>query len=348
MSTGQEEALEIFSKLLSDFNSPIPNLETGLRRCLLACQLLDWSDYYTFFYRELNGYPSDVPLPKYRKIKGKLIWEPDSNQYANIQWNSEKKVFGKEPEVTQEEETTLDVWSGIEWILNASRHGSREETNEIKKSNLRTGEMIKLKRIRIFSSANFSDCVSSIKRIIYDFASKTYIQLKYGNAIQDIFNYYRKSFEPKLTDLGFGNHLVEIQKGLLSENPEAWRSAAYECRSLFVDVANYLWRDPRKNYEYLQGMDGEDMKVTQQQPANRIKAYLHQKGLSGTPGKFIREEIDRLSTSIRTLFSYQSKAHGSIAREDVLSIAIFTYIILGELALRTDMEPIEQYEKPSL
>jgi hypothetical protein len=308
---------------------------------------LGWSNQYAWFYRDLNGYPLDIQCPEYRQVKGNLVWEPDSNMYNNIQWKSEKEIYGKAREDIHEEETTLDVWSGIDWIQRAAQYGSREETGETTKSYLRSGDSITLKQVRIFPAANFSYCVSNIKRITFDFASQAYIQLKFGNAIQSIFDLYRSSIEAKLSELGLSNHLTEIERGLLSDNPESWRSVAYECRSLLADVANFLWRDPRPTYEYLRNKDGEKLKVTKQESANRLQAYLHQKGFLKKLGKFIRDEVERLWTSIRSLFSYQSKAHSPVSRDDSLTIALSTYFLLGELVLKTDMQPIEQYGQPS-
>jgi hypothetical protein len=93
---------------------------------------------------------------------------------------------------------------------------------------------------------------------------------------------------------------------------------------------------------------GADRKlaVTKQEFANRISAYLHQRGLTKSSGHFIRNESERLSTSIRSLIEYQSKAHSPISRDDAVSIVLATYFLVGEILLKTDMQPIEKYGDP--
>ena len=84
--------------------------------------------------------------------------------------------------------------------------------------------------------------------------------------------------------------------------------------------------------------------VTPDKFANRLRAYLHQKGLHGTAGgQFLRDELDRLATSIRSLIAFQSKAHDPVGRDDVRSVALATYFPVGEIVFRTDLQPIETY-----
>jgi hypothetical protein len=61
----------------------------------------------------------------------------------------------------------------------------------------------------------------------------------------------------------------------------------------------------------------------------------------------MRYEIERLATSIRGLIALEGEAHAPIGREEGRTVALSTYFILGELALRTDLLPIEVYGPPA-
>ena len=347
ISIPQEEALEILSQMISEINAVSPRLEYILRLGQHVCQILNWQEQFSWFYSELNGYSLNVPRPSYRKLNGKLIWLTDAPLGDAVKWDSEALVYGKSAEDSLEDETILDVYSNIEWVMKAAQSGYSEYSGETKISHLRSGKVIHLRRVRQFNRESFVSCLHAVKGIAFDFASRSYALLKYGNALQSIWENRRSKIEELLQPLGFTNHLVEINNGLNTSNPESWRSAVFECRSLLSDLANYLWRDPRPIYEYLPGKgDDGKLSVSKKEFSNRISAYIHQKGLTKSTGKFIRDECERLSISIRSLIAVQSKAHGQIGKDQADSIALATYLLVGEILLRTDMRPIERYVEP--
>jgi hypothetical protein len=204
-----------------------------------------------------------------------------------------------------------------------------------------------LERVRVFNAGNFTSVLLEIERITFEFASQSYTLLRYGNVLTDIWTDYRSQVDAVLTRLNLTPHLDIIQAELQSGNPQAWRAATLACRNLLSDVADYLWRDPRDTYNHLVG-DSKNGKLNIQHGkfANRLSAYIHQKGLRGTSGKFARDEIERLAVSIRSLIAFQSQGHAPVTWEDARSVALATYFIIGELAIKTDMEPIERYGEP--
>ena len=118
------------------------------------------------------------------------------------------------------------------------------------------------------------------------------------------------------------------------------------CRNIIRDLAGHLWRDPRDTYIYLSG-SGKDGKlpVTEDKYVNRLGAYLHQKAVVGDTGDYLRAEMERIYSSIDKLIDLASKAHGNITRLDACTAAVGTYNILGELIMRTDMEPVIEYQE---
>lgn len=267
-----------------------------------------------------------------------------------MKWQSEEMVYGVNPDIFEEEDDVLEVRAGIDWFLAASRTGYTEQTDETKEVTSPSGKRrTTMARVRTFSAAEIAASLSEIEGRVYNFASKAYVQLKYGTAIADIWGEYRAKVEAALSQLDLTDHLQAIESGLQSTNPEIYRSAILGCRNLLNDIANHLWRDPRQRYEHLPGQteDGK-LDVSRGKFGNRIAAYLHQKGLTGTRGRYMRREADRLAESIQSLISFQSEAHEPLSRQDARSAAIATYVLVGELVSRTDLQPIEEYGQPSV
>jgi len=346
----QDEAISSLSEIISELTSPARSLKLILRKAQHVCEILGWDSQKTWFQAELSGYSSEVSLPAHRIIPGKKKYQASRSTYDTMKWQSEEMVYGVNPDIFEEEDDVLEVRAGIDWFLAASRTGYTEQTDETKEVTSPSGKRrTTMARVRTFSAAEIAASLSEIEGRVYNFASKAYVQLKYGTAIADIWGEYRAKVEAALSQLDLTDHLQAIESGLQSTNPEIYRSAILGCRNLLNDIANHLWRDPRQRYEHLPGQteDGK-LDVSRGKFGNRIAAYLHQKGLTGTRGRYMRREADRLAESIQSLISFQSEAHEPLSRQDARSAAIATYVLVGELVSRTDLQPIEEYGQPSV
>lgn len=349
-SSRQNEAITLLGEALYKLASSDKDIKSTLRKCQLACELLGWDQQKKWFHQELNGYSKDSTLPDYRKITGIRKWEISGTLSDRLTWASEELVVGVDPKIYVVEPDILEVWAGIEWIAGASTTGYKEILSETKiVQTPKTQKFVTLQRVRDFTASAINASLSQIEKNIYDFVSSAYVQLKYSNVIKSIWTDYHAQVEIGLLKVGMTQHLSIIENNLLSDNSEAWRVAALECRNLLNDLANYLWRDTRKRYEHLEGKTVDrKLDVAQGKYGNRLAAYLHQKGITGTQGKFLRDEVERLATSIHSLISYQSEAHEPINLQNARSVAISTYIIIGEIITRTDLAPIDVYGEPAI
>ena len=174
--------------------------------------------------------------------------------------------------------------------------------------------------------------VALIENEVFDFASKSYGTLRYGEGLQDIWLDHRSAVEEKLQALGLSSHLEAITSGLTGDNPEEWRACLFACRNLLEDLANMLWLDPRDTYSPLlgSGSDGH-LTVTQGHYKNRLAAYLHQKHLTGGVEALLRDEVDRLDQWIRSLTEAQSSGHSPTTKEQARAVALSTYFLVGQL-----------------
>ena len=339
----QKEALELLAEVTRELaRSQEADVRSVLRRCHHACALLGWQDELTKFQYERHGYPADAPVPSYRLIATEERWRPTAKFEVAFavaaQWRG-SGTFDEEPVAV-----TFEARWGIEKLLSLRETGSAIFTGE-QKTVIGHGRDIELRRAKELHKKTFNALIVAIEDMAFDFASAAYRTLRYGDALTDLWLQYRREVETALQSLGLDQHLEAIAAGLQSDNEASWRAAVFACRNLLSDLGGHLWRDPREVYTNLPG-DGQDGKlaVTPDRFVNRIAAYLHQSVVRGKGGKFIRDEAERLSNSVRSLVAYQGEAHSPIKKTDARSVALGTYFLIGELVAKTDMEPVESYQ----
>ncbi|MEX1248925.1 MAG: hypothetical protein WEA61_10640 [Anaerolineales bacterium] len=344
MTDPQTEALELLGQIVNELTLPIKNLKSILRKCQHVCELMGWVSTRNWFHQELTGLYAGRPLPDYRKINGILVWEP-AEENDIIDWTSSGMVYGCEPEDVVTESVTLDYYGGIDWLLAAGVSGYTEKTQETKMGTIRPrGRKIQLKREKRFLPGAFLNAIAYIENRTFDFASKTYVQIRYGDAMGKTWDIVRSAVVKKMGEIGFSKSLDAITEGLTSDNPEALRNMVFGCRNIVKDLADLLWQDTRDYYDYLPGTNKkEKLKVTSDKTKNRIKAYLHQKGFSGTRGEYYASEMDRLGISFDSLIARQATAHSRIEATEARLIALSTFLLVGELVMNTDMIPVTEY-----
>ena len=346
MSNPQSESIDILKSVLNDFFTGSTEIKSVLRRCSHVCQILAWSEQLSWFQNELNGYPSGAELPWYRKsIPGRCKWYVTGGIYTVIESAVEEGYSAEKEPI---EYTEMNVWAGIDWILSAAQSGYFESTGRKSTKYIRLHKKnVETEELKAYDKHVFQTILTNIGNLAFNFASNSYATLQYGDALQDVWQGYRAKVEEQLSAIGFTKHLDTIRNGLNSQNPQDWRAAMWSCRDILHDLATHLWRDQRGTYEYLPGQgDRGKLPVTERYYVNRLGAYLHQKGVVGEMGDYLRAEMERVYNSISTLSELDNRAHSEVTLFDVRTAAIGTYIIVGELVTRTDMQPIIQYQSP--
>lgn len=342
-ATPQDEAAQLLGQVRHDLSSSTPDLKVALRRCQDACGLVGWSDWQLWCQHELNGYPVDMPVPWYRVALGRLTWKGGDFGSALARQLEGDTDDEDAPTIQQEFR-----W-GVDFLRAVQQPGWWDEpTGEVRERYDRFRRRhYEVKGVYFFPVTAFTAILQQIEQHTFDFASQSYRVLRYGNALTDIWIAYRFQVDTALQHLGLTNHLEAVQVGLRSDNPEEWRNAVFGCRNILEDVAACLWLDPRPTYDHLPDPEGGKMKVGKQRFANRLHAYIHQKGVSTKQRKFVKAEVERLATSIRSLKDLEGRAHIPVTRDEARTIALATYFILGELALKTDLQPVETYGSPA-
>jgi len=344
MTTPQEEAASILKLLLDGVFSHTLGIKDILRQCAHVCRILGWTQQRTWFQTELEGYPSGSELPPYRKVEGRTRWLATGGHHTVLDKVVDDSFsLAREREEEPTEVVSLDVWAGIDWIISVAEHGYAESTDETSERYISFRHRhIEIEKVRQFDKSVFQATIDRLESLAFDFVSEAYSLLRYGDALHDVWQAYSEEVDGHLTTIGFGAHLDAIRNGLSSANPQDWRTAMWSCRDLLHDLADYLWQDTRDTYDHLPGKDGR-LRVTKSDYVNRLSAYLHCKGTTGHAGAYLRAEMERIYGSIDTLNDLDNKAHSGITITDVRTAAIGTYFIIGELVIRTDMQPVRDY-----
>lgn len=338
LHTPEEVAAATLSQVIAQLSQGGADLKLIIRGCIHGCNLLGWQKPADWLRSELQGYRPDQPLPWYRqKVAGYVDWRPHGvHQLITKLVEEDFRRSASKPSVVK------DVRWGLADLISYAGHGVYMPTGrrDTRWSRL-DKEDVEVQEVEIIEKASFQKLLSQLEDELLDWASRAYKAVRFGDVAGDIWRQHRSKIDQFATNAGLSAHIGLINQGLLSTEPQAWRQAMWSCRDLLHDLAAHLWRDPRKTYSHIPGVDGKPMKVTPDKYINRLAAYLHQKGVTGKAGDYLRAELARL----HSLNDLDSTAHDkdAVTLEDARLAVIATYTVLGELVQRTDMAPVQQY-----
>ncbi len=339
MTTRNAQAAQLLSEVVSAIASGNTDLVAVLRKAYFACGLAGWADWQQWFQCELEGYPAGLPLPDYRRgVPGQATWVA-ANAYAVAAVVARGMVQG---EAEPPQPMTMDCPYGMADVLMWAQAGVRVPSGE--RRHIDRGHYEEW--VTTFGPEGFQRVAQAVENTTFRLATSAYTTLTYGDALQSIWEGYRATVEATLSQLGLDKHFETIRDGVASNNPQSWRNAMWASRDVLRDLAAYLWRDRRKTYDTLTGTNGKPLVVDESKYVNRLLAYLHRKGETGTAGAYLAAEIERIVSSLHALNDLDSKAHAPVTRQDARLAAIGTYTILGELIARTDMQPVENQDVP--
>ena len=254
---------------------------------------------------ELNGYPDDED-PPWRHVSVQVDWRLRRGGPTVAQSSQEVCVR------TSVGELYAFRSDGCE--LSLGRQGPTYE-----------GE--RLAGFAKIGSESIEQVLQKISSKLFDQVSKHVTTLKFGEVVESVFREYQASVSQAMSKLGIEDYLKNAYENLLGKDEASCQSSALACRNVLYALSEKLYRTTGDTYPYLK----EGIKVTHDKPRNRIKAYLHQKGMKSD---------SLLMVMVDPLYGKASAGKGPISYEDAQSVLINTYIFLGELARCTDMEPV--------
>jgi len=341
MADARQEAIEHLSAVVRAILEDDADLVKLMRRCALACRLLRWDESVAWCEHELNRYPYGAELPGYRaSVIGFKKWLVEGGIHTAIEAviTDSYRTRSAEPEV----QVQMTVPYSVDLLVSLSKTGHDKPTGHRRERMLeRFRTKIGEYEVERYSAEAFKYVLRGLESELFAFASDSYAVLKYEDAVEGALLDLQQTAAGALLQIGLSSHFQAIADGLASDNRERWRQAMNECRNALQELARFLWQDPRSTYDLLRNGRGCPLQVADDKFANRLRAYLHQKGLSsGKQGQYILTVLEETAATIRALADLESTAHAPVKLMDVQMAAVGTYLVLAQLAARTDLHPI--------
>lgn len=304
------------------------DLETALMKVQHAVRLLNWTKQLEIVTSELMGYPASQELPTWRKVQKTVYYEKISSLQPI-------------PSGLKQHEEPFPLSDSISSII-CVVEGNGYEWDEVVQfaSENKTWHVKQVMAIQPFKLERL---LNQVRQVFFSLSSEAIKHLQFEESVASVFERYRQLVEEKVSQLGIASHLEAVIQDLNRQNPESWRAAALGCRNILSDLAKKLWQAPDSSYLYLNNMPlkGGATDLVK----NRLRAWLHQKRLRRSDDPFIEKQLTRLADCVNDLYKLDSKGKQSITYEDALSCVMNTYILLGEMALRTDLQPVTQIQR---
>ena len=273
MESRREIAVGRFTEAMDLLVRDVSTLPQALRLCLDASILADLADDAEWFRNQLEGYSTTSDLPSYRRnIRGSMRIVPQNPAAATpgspIRYlNDLGKVT--HPSVDDPPRPTVgDFPQGVEWLLEAATRGFLEAVSDWETLTSPSGLSTQWRWQASFPAEAIEEVVRVIHLDALRKAREAMIALTYGDAVEDIWNEYRRAIEAALPKMGLADNLAAIRDNIQSRNPERWRDAMYACRSALVTLAGNLWKDRAKTYAPIH-LDGRAMKLDSTAYINR-------------------------------------------------------------------------------
>ncbi|MBI4282017.1 MAG: hypothetical protein HY672_00820 [Chloroflexi bacterium] len=333
----RDRGVELLEEVLRELLVPNPDLVTCFRKALLSARIQGWQDAEQWMEQELNGYTSES-VPPWRQAQGKLEWIGDSRSdiIAHVV---------KDPREFQSMPTTMSLYQPVAELVRATERGFAFGTERRRETEGVGGRRMRLHQLLVVGGDSVAQVLERTGQHLFDVVSKAAVTLQFGNVAASIFSQYQTRVDSALASAGLENHLQTAYENLSRDNATSWQAAAFACRNMVEALADTLWQVQGDTYPYLPAGDGKGhMDVRRDKPRNRLRAYLHRKGISAKGDKLLGNGLQRLTSLIDDLYDEASAGHKGIKFEDAQSVVIQTYIWLGELVRLTDMKPVFQIQ----
>jgi hypothetical protein len=317
-----------------------------MQQCFDACNTADLHEEAEWFRREVNGYGAADPLPEHRQaVPGTLSIEPMDSLAAvpgsAVKYGNDLMGLTNPAQDEPPRAIVRTARGGIDWVVEGAKRGfAQQEGDWIERQGL--GGVGYSRAVARFQPAAFQQLARQIESAALEIARRAETTLTYSDAVKDVWEQFREDTESGIGKLGLEDRFATIRDGIRSHNPEQWRAVMWACRSLLELLAASLWLDKREIYPSIQNEKGKPVSVTADKTVNRLMAYLHCKGVTGSTRQAIAAQFELLAGTIPGLYALESKAHSAdqVDQNDAQLAVVLTYTLLAQFVRRADLMPV--------
>jgi len=330
-ATRREEAIVLLREAAAALETQMGAMETPLMQLMRAAHLLGRSEMYDAVFYELNGYRPDALLPWWRRV------------YAVRQYLGDKSadigaIVAEYPGGLPLQQEVFELRDPLHVIARNAESGLFIDRRPAGFATI-GGRQVSLIELRTVPARQMQNVLGAARQHHYALAVAVLAELEFGDVALSIFEGYVSHIDSKAGRLGVADSLRVAAENLRPSDEESCRTAVFAVRHALTTLSRRLWRATCARYEPL-GLDLQSSHGVEL-VKNRLRAWLHERGLRRHGEELIEQELIWLADLANTLWDFESKtAKGSVRYEDARTCLIATYIVLGEIAVRTNLEPV--------
>jgi len=306
-----------------------------------AYEQLGWQQGADLFTRELLGYDQGQELPPYRKVDCQRIWQTGDTWAALYETNHpDPRLAGKA--------ATFDLRTGLGFLAQQGLGGQelRQQTAKTqaipytwagRRDTATWAEWI------VVSPSAVRHMLDLYRNLMHIWIGRAVIALHAGMEATPLWEILRADADRLASDAGVGDDLRSIVQAALTGRPSEMEGALVRCRNVIDKVSRYLYQAPGAAYPRIKDGTGKTpMAVDGNRYRNRLTAYLHQKGLNAEDRQLIDSHLNWFMGFVDLVnrLGSKGKGHIDISQRDVANGLMHTYLLLSEIAERTDGQPI--------
>lgn len=303
--TRQDESLQLAEDLLKDVELAETSTSRRVLKAMRLARLARNSEAQVWLGYEINGVTGNDSGRRWMSITKR--WTDEANEKGY--WSSSAHI-----------ESTRDATQTA--LVGHSAQASLSGDYVALAMNSRAQQINNASKV----IASLGQVLSAVDAQIYQFAAKTYAELKFSELQATLFEQSRAAVDSRLSGMT-GDALKAIDsvaERLGTDDPTAVSQAMTTCRQLIDAVADHVF--PARDEPYDVG-GGRLLEVKADKVKNRLNAYVHERGVSGGRaariGNNLNHVYDRVSASVHKT----DVVSGHEARYLFLS----TYMVLGEV-----------------
>ena len=329
--TAREEAIVLLRQAADALETEITGIETSFMQLMRAAHLLGRSEMYQAAFSELNGYAPSLAVPWWRQVYA-------TRQHVGQTAADNAAIVAEYPGGLPLQREIQELRDPLHLIVRSVDVGISLGVGPVTAATI-GGATVNLVEVRSLSAQQVRNALGSARQYFYALAVAALAEAEFGGAALSILQDYVSQVDARLGGLSLGDSLRVARQNLRPGDEETCRQAVFAVRHALIALSRTLWRASPARYELLgldlQGVSGVEL------VKNKLRAWLHQSGLRRHGEGLIEQELVWLADLANALWDFECKtAKGSVTYEDARTCLIATYVFLGEVATRTDLEPV--------